>query len=94
MTRVLHLRVYDAPDGLKAEIVASPSLWRELNGHGGATCWHCDGGLALAVELEDRRKGRLLRYQLTELRVQRGAEEHDTSREPDPYDVTLGDFLT
>lgn len=77
--RHIHITVRTAVEGLKAEIVASPSIWAELAEHGGDDQF--DGLEDVAIVLDVPRVGPSddgkIHYRIADLVTRAGAEQVD-----------------
>ena len=90
--RVLSIMIRTAAEGLKVEIVASPSLWGRLGWRHGKRGWATyradEDNVYLEVEVRDDQAGRGFRYQPFEVSIQPGIEDFqmDAELEAEEYE--------
>lgn len=91
MTRLFHIEVYTASEGLKAEITVSPSLWSEVVEQGGHAEWVMGGSESLSMEFSlDGPGGLLFAYALAGLKVLPGTESYDDPSPAPDYEDDEG----
>jgi hypothetical protein len=83
--RVLSITIRTAVEGLKVEIVASPSLWGRLGWRHGRRGWATyeakKDNVYLEVEVRDDKAGRGFRFQPIEVSIHPGAEDFQVEQE-------------